>query len=167
MKSHIWKAAAVLTAVCALVFSLVHAAIAKPGHGDADERGLEGTWVVTVTQHDCSSGTPIGVPFESLLTFSLGGTLTETTSNPMFFPALRGPGHGVWNRTGWHTYHASSLAFITMSGALAKTQKITQTIDMGADPDSFVATDASVQFFDPAGNLLVTGCASATGKRFE
>ena len=59
--------------------------------------GLVATWVVQVTQRDCASGAPLGVPFYSLLTFNEGGTMTETTANPMFFPAERGPGHGVWS----------------------------------------------------------------------
>ena len=86
----------------------------------------------------------------------------------MFFPAFRGPGHGVWNRTGLRTYTASSLAYITLNGVLIKKQRITQTIEMGDDdPNSFNTTEASVQFYDPSGNLLATGCAAATGKRFE
>lgn len=92
--------------------------------------------------------------------------MTETTSNPMFYPAFRGPGHGVWKRTGRTSYEAASLAFITVNGALAKTQKISQTVEMD-DADDFTTTEASVQFYDPAGNLLVTGCATAAGKRFE
>jgi len=85
----------------------------------------------------------------------------------MFYPAFRGPGHGIWKRTGYRTYDASSLAFITFNGALTQTQKITQKIDLDDDRDSFTVTDASVQFYDPTGNLVRTGCANAAGKRFE
>ena len=93
--------------------------------------------------------------------------MTETTDNPMFYPAFRGPGHGVWSHTGRRTYSADSLAFVTVNGALAKTQKISQTIEIGDDPNQFTTTEASVQFFDPSGNLLVSGCASAVGQRFQ
>ena len=166
MKSNIWKAVAILAAVSVLVISQVHRAGAKPSHLDSDGRGLEGTWVVTVQQLNCSTIAPLGAPFQSLLTFNVGGTMTETTSNPMIYPALRGPGHGVWARTGWRTYSSSLVALITLNGALAKTQKITQSIEVDNDSNSFTS-NANVYFYDPAGNLLVSGCAAATGTRFE
>ena len=127
---------------------------------------LAGTWQVQVALHNCQSGAAIGAPFYSLLTFADGGTLTETTANAMFFPAIRGPGHGVWSRNSRGNYSAASIAFITMNGALVKTQKISQTIVMGPGPYEFTTPQADIQFFDPAGNLLMTGCATAVGTRF-
>lgn len=129
-----------------------------------ESRQLEGTWTVQVTQVDCQSGNPLGSPFQSLLTFARGGTLTETTSNPNFFPAERGPGHGVWGYK-QHAYSAASTALITSNGALVKTQIITQNIQM-ANSNQLTST-AAVQFFDPSGNLLGSGCATATGQRFK
>lgn len=167
MKLQSWKASVVLAMTFVLVLSQLRGASAKAEDWDSDGKRLEGTWVVTVTLQNCATGAQIGTPFQSLLTFARGGTMTETTSNSMFFPALRSPGHGVWKRTGRETYKASSLAFITLNGALVKTQKISQVIEMEDDPDSFNTTEASVQFFDPSGNPLTTGCAVAKGKRFE
>jgi hypothetical protein len=94
--------------------------------------------------------------------------MTESTANSMFFPAVRGPGHGVWSR-GKHKgqYSAASIAFITMNGSLVKTQKITQAIEMGPGSDKLTTPQATVEFFDPAGNLLQTGCATAVAERFE
>jgi len=138
---------------------------------DSDNRGdpgdLAGTWQVQINLRNCTSGAPVGAPFYSLLTFADGGTVTETTANSMFFPAIRGPGHGVWSR-GRHKgeYSAATVAFITMDGALVKTQTITQVIDMGPGPNKFTTPKAEIEFFDPAGNLLTTGCASAVGSRF-
>ena len=134
----------------------------------ADPEGLTGTWQVIVTLHDCKTGAAIGPPFSSLLTFADGGTLTESTANPLFFPAIRGPGQGVWG----HSHHkgqyiAASTAFITMNGVLVKTQKITQMIELGPKQDEFTTPQATVEFFDPAGTLLTSGCAAAVGKRFE
>jgi hypothetical protein len=129
--------------------------------------GLTGTWQVQVTLRNCQSGAPIGAPFYSLLTFADGGTLTESTANPLFYPAIRGPGQGVWSRSRHgRQYAASSIAFITMNGTLVKTQKITQTIDMGPGQNDFITPHATVEFFDPVGNLLNSGCATAVGKRF-
>ena len=114
-----------------------------------------------------STGDPLGEPFLSLLTFSRGGTLVESTSNPMFFPAVRGDGHGVWSPTGRQTYRALSVAFITLNGALANTQTITQKIEMGADPNSFEVPSASVVLVPANGGSTITGCATATGTRIE
>jgi hypothetical protein len=130
-------------------------------------RGVEGTWKVEVTQIDCTTGDPLGPPFQSLLTFASGGTMTETTDNPMFFPAERSPGHGVWSFKGGSRYAAATTAFVTLNGALTKTQEIRQTIEMDDDLNRFTTVKATVQFFDPTGKLLVTGCATATGVRFR
>ena len=138
---------------------------------DSDDRGdpgdLAGTWKVQITLRNCATGAPVGAPFYSLLTFADGGTVTETTANSMFFPAIRGPGHGAWSR-GRHKgeYSAVTMAFITMDGALVKTQTITQVIDMGPGQNKFTTPKAEIEFFDPAGNLLITGCATAVGSRF-
>src|SRR5271155_2556693 len=139
------------------------------GHAQSDdhgvwEGGLEGTWIVQVTQHNCQTGAVLAPPFISLLTFAQGGTMTETTSNPMLAPpVVRGPGHGVWSETGHRTYRASSIALITINGVLAKTQTITQKIEV-TGPDDFTTTEATVEFFSPGGTLLSTGCATAEGK---
>jgi hypothetical protein len=168
MRSRFLKASAILTLGTMLLFWVGRGATAKAGDWDRDGRTLEGTWVVTVTQQACPNGPAIAPAFKSLLTFNAGGTMTETTDNPMFFPALRGPGHGVWNHTGQHTYSADTEAFVTLNGAIAKIQKISQTIEIGDDPNQFTTTGASVQFFDPnSGTLLMSGCATATGQRFE
>lgn len=130
-------------------------------------KALEGTWQVVVTQRDCTTGDPLGQPFQSLLTFASGGTMTETTDNPLFFPSERSPGHGVWSFKGGNRYRAATTAFVTLDGALTETQKITQIIEMGDDSNRFNTIKASVQIFDPNGKLLVTGCATATGLRFH
>ena len=102
-----------------------------------------------------------------MLTFVGGGTLVETTSNPMFFPAVRGPGHGVWSYAGAGTFKAVSVAFITSNGVLVKTQTIRQTIEVGEDSDSFTTPSASVEFVSVGGGPTINGCATATGKRIK
>lgn len=159
-------AALALIATCVLAFASAVAAHDSDDRNDSAD--LSGTWQFQITLHNCQTNAPIGAPFQSLLTFADGGTMTETTANSMFYPAERGPGHGVWSR-GRHKgeYSASSIAFITMNGALVKTQKITQTITMGPGPDKLSTPKATVEFFDPVGNLLQTACAVAVANRFE
>jgi hypothetical protein len=132
-----------------------------------DDKTLEGTWVTEVTLIDCQSHKPAAPPFISLGTFARGGTFTETTSSPLFFPAQRTPGHGVWISIGRQTYKASSMALITLNGTLVRTQTITQVIEMKS-PDQFVTTSASVEFFNPDGTQIPSsGCATAVSTRFE
>jgi hypothetical protein len=166
VKSNGWKVILPLVVfTCATL--LAQLAGAQTQNGLPEARGLEGSWVVQVTQLNCETGAALGSPFFSLLTFARGGTLVETTSNPMFFPAVRGPGHGIWSRQGLHLFKAESVAFITVNGALASTQTITQTIELGEDPNSFKTTTASVVVVPTAGGPTITGCATAIGKRIE
>ena len=164
--------------IAAAAISAAAALAILPPAALAQRHRLEGTWSVQVMQRDCSTGTPLGVPFLSLLTFAHGGTMTETTSNPMFYPAVRGPGHGVWqhlNGSGGpkrgpdgddRHYQASSIALITVNGVLTQEQIIRQTIQMGNNPNLFHTTSASVEFYTPAGTLVRKGCATAQGTRF-
>ena len=82
----------------------------------ADDRGIEGTWRVTVTQRVCATGAQIGLPFHSLLTFVRGGTMGGTTANPGFQPGQRSSDFGVWSQTGSHAYSAIDEAFLIFSG---------------------------------------------------
>ena len=155
-----------LAAVAACTVGIGSAQAAMMQDSGAGGGKLEGTWIVQVGLQDCVSGSPMGLPFLSLLTFARGGTMTETTDNPVFYPAVRSPGHGVWQKVDEHTYQAATIAFITVNGVLARTQTIRQTIEV-QDEDTFRTTSAAVKFYRPDGSLLATGCAAATGKRFE
>ena len=89
----------------------------------------------------------------------------ETTSSPSFYPAERGPGHGNWTVLGPNSYGANSMAFITNQGQLAKIQTISQQIQYDPHSDTWTSV-AVVQFFDPAGHMLGSGCADASATRF-
>jgi len=72
-------------------------------------RTVEGAWRNMVTPVNCQTGVPLAPPFRSLLTFNEGGTMSEYGITPGLTPALRSPGHGVWQRgQGWADY---SFAF--------------------------------------------------------
>ncbi|MEO8726354.1 MAG: hypothetical protein ABI383_09525 [Acidobacteriaceae bacterium] len=166
MKSRFWKATSALALGLMLVLSLGRGAMAQSAETHASPT-LHGTWIVAVQIRNCQTGAPLGMPFRSLLSFAAGGTVTETTENPMFYPALRGPGHGIWSRTGSHNFKASTTAFIALNGSLVKTQRIGQNIEISTDPNQFTTTSAVVEFFDPDGNLIQKGCASAVGVRYR
>jgi hypothetical protein len=167
MKFNFWNGLFAAALAITMLLSLGQTAAAQPRvDKNNNAKGLIGTWAVQVQLVDCVSGTPLGSPFPSLLTFAAGGVETDTTANPMFYPAERSPGHGVWSRVDTTNFSTASSAFITLNGALTKTQKITQAIHMDDSRDSF-SSIAGVDFYDPAGNLLASACATATAQRFK
>jgi len=138
-----------------------------PGHA-VDKIRIEGTWRVTVTQKLCETGTPIGLPFQSLVTFARGGTLSGTTANAAFQPGQRSGDFGVWTHTGGNNYSAVDEAFILFSaGAFTQgRQTIKHSISLTREGFTDVA---SVQLYDLNGlPLLKTpGCAAAVGQRVQ
>jgi hypothetical protein len=153
----------------ALCLSSGHSARAQ---SEQSAKGLEGTWRVTVTQSACPAGPPLGPPFQSLLAFARGGTLSGTTASSAFLPGQRSTDFGNWSRAG-RTYSALSQAFIIFSGGpfTQGSQTISHTISLTDDGNGF--TDiASVQFLDANGNLvaptsMAPGCATAIGQRLQ
>lgn len=140
--------------------------------------GLIGLWSVTVTLHPAGNcdGAAIAPPFSSLVMFSRGGTLTESTSNPGFAPGQRGTGLGVWGLNKEGTYSATDVAYILFTssnyspgpppvGFEAGTQEITHTITLNSDATRWTDT-ATVRFYDVNHNLLnQAACATATAVR--
>lgn len=130
----------------------------------ASARSLEGAWWVTVTLYDCATGAK-RPPFTSMLLFSRGGTLSETTANPGFLPGQRSTGFGTWAQSGDGTYVASDIAFIVFTGGPFQqgTQRLAHSISL-SDADHF-SDKAVVQFFNASGALIMQGCASASAAR--
>ncbi len=137
-------------------------AVGVKANADSGARTLEGTWRVNVTVRDCVSGGILRT-FPALLTFAQGGTLTETTAG--FPPAVRTPGHGFWRHTGDHSYAAVSEAFLFNGGTWTATQRLTQSIEIGDNPDELTST-ATGEIIDTSGNVTST-CATAVATRLE
>src|SRR5262245_61411981 len=80
---------------------LVFSPEAQAGGG----RGLEGTWLNEVKIVTCLPAPhAVIVTFQSMTTYMRGGILIEGGS-PSVFPAVsRSAGHGIWERTGDHTF---------------------------------------------------------------
>jgi hypothetical protein len=94
--------------------------------------------------------------------------MSEFGAAPGSNPALRSPGHGVWQREpGRQEY---SFAFThdrdDASGILIGSQEVSGTLELCPDPDAFT-TRSTVEAVDSYDNLLGTFCATAEGKRFE
>jgi hypothetical protein len=133
----------------------------------ANVRTIQGVWRTVVTPRHCQTD----VPFPSLsglFTFNAGGTMSEYGIGPGSSPALRSPGHGVWQREhGWQDY---SFAFTfyrySADGVLLGSQKVTAALELFAGGDDF-ASRSMIEVLDVNGNVIGTGCATAAGKRFE
>jgi hypothetical protein len=137
--------------------------------------GLAGPWSVTVSLTDCH-GNPKGT-FPSIVMFSRGGTVTESTFNPAFDHGQRGPGLGVWWLNEDGTYSSTDVAYILFTSAVyspgpppigfaAGTQKITHRITLSSDASNW-SDIAQVQFFDINHNPLNHACATATAVRLQ
>jgi len=125
---------------------------------------LQGTWRVQLSVRDCQTGAQIRT-FPALFTFAKGGTLTATTAGQS--PALFTPNLGVWGHTGGNTYSAVSEAFVfSPAGAWIQTHRLTRAIELSSDADEFTDTVA-LEIFDTNGNVIVRGCGTSAGRRFE
>jgi hypothetical protein len=121
-----------------------------------------------VTPVNCDTGDPLTPPFPSLLTFNEGGTMLDYGISPGGSPALRSPGHGVWQRgLGWQDYSFSFTFYLyDASGVFIGSQEVTSALELGASGDEFT-THAGVEIFEADGNLIATFCAVTAGTRFE
>lgn len=133
---------------------------------------LEGAWLVAIRPYVCATGVdvPNAPPVISYLLFGRGGTLVETTSNPNFEPGQRSPGLGTWERTGRSTYRAVFRAWILGDSASGRYQRGRQVVDQGIefnDEGTAWTSNASVTFYDTAGEVVLAGCARATAERLE
>jgi hypothetical protein len=159
MKTRLVKSImAPLVVACALVTMIATTAVGQGARGGK----LQGTWEQITTLTDCA-GHPL-VSFPAMLTFHQGGTMMDGTTTP---PALRTPGQGVWRHTVDSTY-AFRFKFFTFNAQNVFTGwtiiEGELTVDAAGNANSGPAT---VEIYDPNGNLLATRCAETVGTRFE
>lgn len=165
-----------LTTTTAAVMMLALLAPGQTIHGkqvptaaNGSERTIEGVWRTAITARNCQTGAPLGpLVIRGLITFHEGGTMSEFGVAPGSTPALRSPGHGVWDREhGWQEY---SFAFIhnryDATGVFIGTQRIRATLELGGSGDEFT-TRSAIETLDANDNVIATGCATSGGTRFE
>jgi hypothetical protein len=164
--SYVTRVAAVLGLSAALL-------VTSGSPASADDRSVEGTWLVQVTLRNCDTDAPLG-SFNSLVTYARGGTLSESPGSLAFAPGQRSPGHGTWSRESGHTYSQRMVALILYAtppnppispGFEAGWQTITHTVELG-DPDHLTSAGFN-HFFRSNGEQYRTGCSTATGERFQ
>ena len=133
----------------------------------ANERTIQGVWRTAVTPRNCQTGDAILI-LAGLFTFNQAGTMSEYGIGPGSSPALRSPGHGVWQREhGWQDY---SFAFTyyryNAIGVFLGSQRVTAALELGASGDEFTSRSV-IEILDVSDNVIGTGCATAVGTRFE
>lgn len=141
------------------------------GAGAGNDRGydevaaLQGSWLGSVTIRNCVSGDPLAGPFQGITTFDQGGTLSETReAYPL---ASRGPGHGIWYRTGKRQFSVK-IVFqrFDVNGFLVGTQEILAKNDVSKDSKHMVV-NAKFKVLDKNGVTLASGCASGESDRIQ
>ena len=129
------------------------------------DRTIVGVWLTTVTQRNCQTGDPVAPPFQGLLTFNEGGTMAEIGTSPG--PALRGPGHGIWEASNpFHPTFAFTFLRFNPDGTFAGRNIVRQTASLAQSGNDFT-TSGAVQVFDSNGNVVGMGCATSTATRFQ
>src|SRR5207248_307009 len=123
---------------------------------------LQGTWEMQITLTDCAGH--VIRSFPTLVVFMAGGTLTEASGGTA--PALQTGGKGVWSHTTDNTY-AFRFKDFTFNTSNVFTGWVIITGETTVDSTGNAnAGPATVQIYDPNGNLLVSLCAEAAGTRF-
>jgi len=124
---------------------------------------LQGTWEMQITLTDCAGHVIRSLP--SLIEFAAGGTVVE--SNGGTPPALKTPGEGVWGHTTDSKY-AFRFKFFTFNAQNVFTGWTIiageTAVDSSGDANTGTAT---VEIYDPNGNLVASLCAETVGTRFE
>ena len=146
---------------------LMAACIAGAGDNESyDEAGfMQGSWTGFISIRNCVSGAVLAGPFKGITTFHQGGTLSETREgNPA---APRGPGHGIWYRSGAHQFKVK-IVFqrFDVNGFLAGTQEILSTNTVSRDSKTALVI-ATYKVLDNNGVTLATGCAGGESQRMQ
>ena len=102
-----------LMALAALTVALSSASAQTPDKTRGPASTIQGVWQTMVTPVDCTTGNPLVPPFLQILAASTeAAPCSEYGISPGMTPALRSPGHGIWQHDGgpnfWFTYCTST-----------------------------------------------------------
>jgi len=146
-----------------LIFALATllAAAMSPNEGTQGGR-IQEVWETQITLNDCAGH--VIRSFRGMLTFHQGGTMMDGTTTPS---ALRTPAEGVWRHATDNTY-AFRMKSFTFDAQNVFTGWTIIAGELTVDHTGDVFTGpATVQVYDPNGNLGPTLCAESSGARFE
>jgi hypothetical protein len=158
-----------ISAVC--VGTLSFAQVSSEKGGVADDftgfgaRAIEGAWDVNVTLRNCSDGNEIR-SFPRLNTFMQGGTMQETAAGGTAAqPALRTPGHGIWESVDVRSFRYS-IKFLRLNadGSPAGFVRETRVVELSPLGTQYSATGTA--FINlPNGTVIGPVCATEAGTK--
>src|SRR5262245_36296410 len=99
-----------LTQIPGMTLAVMLVLVVAPGlvfgpEAQAEGGGIEGTWLNEVKIIRCDAPDTVLATFQSMTTYMRGGILIEGGAPPAPPPAVsRSAGHGIWERTGGHTF---------------------------------------------------------------
>jgi hypothetical protein len=128
---------------------------------------IEGVWQVSRQGVDCNDPNQLrGTPFPAIMTFHRDGTVTGAAKSPVTGP-FDTPEYGLWEREpGSQNYSFREMNYrYDGNGTFIGSLVLTGDLDL-TDANSFTYS-ATIQLFDPNGNLLTSLCGRGTGTRFE
>ena len=127
---------------------------------------LEGTWEVLLTPRNCGTGVPAPFSIRELSTFMHGGTMLNSTAG--LSPALKTPGHGVWNHLFGETYSFKFkiLNFNAATNTFSGWTIVSHELELNSHADGY-ASAGTAEVFNSAGTLVNTLCSTTTATRFQ
>jgi len=177
------KAGAVSALCLAAALLTSSSATAGQSNDSAASHSLVGTWLIQVTPRNCATQAPLSPPFNSLVTFHRGGTITESAGGVAFAPGQRSQGHGTWAQEGGQAYRQDMVALLLFDtepnlpgtptfdptkpvspGFFAGWQTISHTVRF-TDADHF-SSEGTNTFYKANRDVYRSGCSTATAERF-
>jgi len=152
-------------ALAAMTLVATCTAVAHDDRANEAVSSLQGSWTSSIVPQNCASGAAVAPPLKGLSTFHQGGTLTESREGPP--GTARGPGHGIWYRTGKRTFNVK-IVFqrFDLNGFLIGTQEILSANTVSKDSKS-AKVAATFRILDNNGVTLATGCAAGESQRIQ
>ena len=163
------KCGVIMTVVILMISVVRVTAQSVTAQDEAQERSLEGVWLVKITPRNCTTGDPMPTAaFESLFTFHADGTMLVSFRNNTLV-LERTAAHGLWRRDrGWSDY---SFKFVHLrrnvtTGLFAGKQEGGGTLVLSESGDEFT-TDGYAIVYSVDGIPGTPGCSNSVGTRFK
>jgi hypothetical protein len=157
MKSWLWKGMLAATIALPALSGMQISVFAQPAQ---EQQGIEGVWDVRITVVQCDTGQAI-LTGRAMLMYIDGGRLTSVGDNFLHSASL-----GTWQHLRGRNYTAVDRFFVfNADGSFAGTQETTRDIELSS-ADEYTAT-VTFEFFNPADQLIRSGCATSTATRIE
>lgn len=148
---------------------------ALPAHADTQGKSanspsqrISGVWDAKVVITDCSSGNPIGLPFDALGVFERDGTFHDTNANnPTLM--MRSDTFGYWKHVKGNKYRfAFKLFNFDVAGTYLGYQIVRHDVVLAGNGKSY-RSEGGAEFHNPDGTPRppVRGCSKSTATRFR